>query len=201
MIASRLTHNAPASGLIKYWIGRIFMAATGWRVTGAIPPYKKFVLIGAHHTSNWDFPFGLAMTFMFRLKTQWMAKHTLFRWPMGIFMRALGGIAVDRTRSQGITEQMTQALKQADKMVVMIAPSGTRKKAPHWKSGFYHIAHQANVPIVCASLDFKHKVANIGLSFMLSGDIKKDMDRIRDYYKNIQARYPGKVTPVKLAEE
>ncbi len=177
------------------------MAITGWRVTGEVPPYKKFVLIGAHHTSNWDFPFGLAMTFIFRIKTQWMAKHTLFRWPMGIFMRALGGIAVDRKRSQGITEQMTQALEQADKMVIMIAPSGTRKKAPHWKSGFYRIAHQANVPIVCASLDFKHKVANIGLSLMPSGDVKKDMDRIREYYKDIQARYPDKVTPVRLAEE
>ncbi|MDA3870047.1 MAG: lysophospholipid acyltransferase family protein [Gammaproteobacteria bacterium] len=201
MIPARLTHNAPASSLIKYWIGRIFMAITGWRVTGEVPPYKKFVLIGAHHTSNWDFPFGLAMTFIFRIKTQWMAKHTLFRWPMGIFMRALGGIAVDRKRSQGITEQMTQALEQADKMVIMIAPSGTRKKAPHWKSGFYRIAHQANVPIVCASLDFKHKVANIGLSLMPSGDVKKDMDRIREYYKDIQARYPDKVTPVRLAEE
>lgn len=201
MIGASVIHNTATSGIIKYWIGRALMTSLGWQVTGQLPADKKFVLIGAHHTSNWDFPLGLAMTFVFRLKTRWLAKHTLFFWPMGIFMRALGGIAINRTRSKGATEQLTNALKQAEQLVIMIAPSGTRKKAPHWKSGFYHIAQQANVPIVCASLDFKHKVANIGLSLMPSGDVKTDMDRIRDYYKDIHARYPEWVTPVRLAEE
>ena len=201
MISKKLTHNAPSSGLIKYWIGRAFMAIFGWSVTGQLPPDKKFVLIGAPHTTNWDLPIGLALTYIFRLKVRWMGKHTLFRGVHGFFMRALGGVAVDRTQSHGVVEQMANAFKQADRLVVLIAPSGTRKKMPHWKSGFYHIAFQANVPIVCGYLDYQRKEANLGFSFVPTGNINLDMDRVREYYKNVHAKYPQNTTPVRLAEE
>lgn len=177
------------------------MTLSGWKVTGTLPADKKFVLIGAPHTSNWDFPFGLCTTFIFRLKVRWLGKDALFRWPMGIVMRALGGIAVDRSNPNGVVGQLAQELKQADKLIIMIAPSGTRKKMPHWKSGFYHIAQQANVPIVCGYLDFQKKEANLGFSFLPGGNIKQDMDRIRAYYEKVQAKYPETSTPVKLAEE
>lgn len=201
MIGTKITHNAPASGLIKYWLGRLFMLILGWKVTGQFPADKKFVLIGAPHTSNWDFFLGLALTFIFRLKTRWMGKDALFKGMSGVIMRALGGIAVDRANSSGVVGQMAEALKQADKLTILLAPSGTRKKMPNWKSGFYHIAHQANVPIVCGYLDFERKEANIGLSFMPSGNIKQDMDLIREYYDGIHAKYPVNTTPVALAEE
>ena len=201
MIGSKITHNAPASGLIKYWMARLYFLLTGWKVTGELPQDKKFVLIGAPHTSNWDFPIGLALTFVFRLKTRWMGKHTLFEGVKGFIMRALGGIAVDRSHPNGVVGQMAEALKHADQLVIMLAPSGTRKKMPNWKSGFYHIAHQANVPIVCGYLDFNNKEANIGLTLMPTGNVKQDMALIREYYEGISAKYPEMSTPVILAEE
>jgi len=201
MIGTEITHNAPRSGLIKYWIGRLFMAVMGWQVTGAFPAHKKFVLIGAPHTSNWDFFLGLATIYIFRVKTRWLGKDALFIGPLGIILRALGGVAVDRSHPNGVVGQMSNELKQADQLVIMLAPGGTRKKMPNWKSGFYHIAHQANVPIVCGYLDFKNKKTHIGLSFTPSGDVKKDMDRIRDYYKDSYAKKPEMLTPVRLAEE
>ena len=201
MIGTRITHNAPSSGLIKYWIGRAFMAITGWKLTGQLPPDKKFVFIGAPHTSNWDFPIGIALTFIFRLKTRWMGKDALFKGVRGMFMRSLGGIAVDRAHPHGVVGQMAGELKQAEQLVIMLAPSGTRKKMPRWKSGFYHIAQEANVPVVCGYLDFQRKEANIGLSFLPTGNIKKDMDKVREYYKDISAKYPEMTAPVRLAEE
>lgn len=201
MIGTQVSHNAASTGLIKYWFGRAFMTVSGWTVTGELPPDKKFVLIGAPHTSNWDFPFSLVTMFIFRLKVCWLGKDTLFRWPSGFFMRALGGIAIDRSNPHGVVGQMADALKQADQLVIMLAPSGTRKKMPHWRSGFYHIAHQANVPIVCSSLDYKRKQAHLGYSFNPTGDIKSDMNKVREYYKDIHAKYPEKATPVSLAEE
>jgi len=201
MIGTGVTHNAPISGLIKYWIARIFMMLMGWNVTGELPADKKFVLIGAPHTSNWDFVLGLSTTAIFRVKPCWLGKDTLFRGLPGILMRALGGIAIDRQHHNGVVGQMATALKQADRLVIMLAPSGTRKKMTYWRSGFYHIAHQANVPIVCGYLDYKKKRAHLGLSLLPTGDVGKDMDRIRDFYKGINAKYPEKSTPVKLLDE
>ena len=201
MLGANVTHNAPRSGLFKYWLGHLVMALTGWQVSGEFPAHKKFVLIGAPHTSNWDFFLGLATIFIFRVKARWLGKDAMFVGPLGFLLRTFGGVAVDRSHPQGVVGQMANELKQADQLVIMLAPSGTRKKMPHWKSGFYHIAHQANVPIVCGSLDFKNKKTHIGLSFTPTGDIKKDMDRIRDYYKDSSAKKPELSTPVRLAEE
>ena len=128
MIGAKLTHNASVSGLIKYWLARIFMTLSGWKVTGELPADKKFVLIGGPHTSNWDFVFGLSTTFIFRLKPRWLGKDVLFNGPAGILMRALGGIAIDRSNAHGVVGQMVTQLKQADQLVIMLAPSGTRKK-------------------------------------------------------------------------
>lgn len=201
MKGTQLSHNGPASGLMKYWLARIFMTIAGWTVTGELPPNKKFVLIGAPHTSNWDFPFGLLTTFIFRLRVRWLGKNALFRWPLGILMRRLGGIAIDRAHQNGVVGQMVHALEQADQLVIMLAPSGTRRKTSHWRSGFYHIAHQAKVPVVCGSLDYKKKEANLGLSFIPTGNITHDMDRIRDYYNGIQGKHTTMETTIRLMEE
>ncbi|MDH5388870.1 MAG: lysophospholipid acyltransferase family protein [Gammaproteobacteria bacterium] len=201
MIGVKVTHNAPSSGLFRYWLARAFMAIMGWNVTGKFPDDKKFVLIGAPHTSNWDFFLGLATIFIFRVKAQWLAKDSIFIWPVGILLRSLGGIPIDRKNAHGVVGQMADALTQSEQQVILLAPSGTRKKMPNWRSGFYHIAHQANVPIVCGSLDFKTKQANIGLSLLPTGNIEKDMDKIRQYYKEINAKYPEMETSVRLAEE
>ena len=201
MIGTKITHNAPASGLIKYWIARLFIAVTGWSVIGGFPTDKKFVLIGAPHTSNWDFFLGLSTIFIFRVKARWLAKDAIFLWPLSVLLRALGGIAINRQHPHGVVGQMVNLLMHSDREVILLAPSGTRKKMPNWRSGFYHIALQANVPIVCGSVDFKQKQVHIGLSLLPTGDVKKDMDCIRNYYKDVHAKYPEMETPVRLAEE
>jgi len=174
------------------------MAIIGWKVTGELPPDKKFVLIGAPHTSNWDFFLGLATIFIFRIKARWLAKDAIFIWPVSVLLRSLGGKPVNRQHPHGVVGQMVNTLTQSEQQVIMLAPSGTRKKMPNWKSGFYHIAQQANVPVVCAYLDFRRKEANIGLSFIPTGNVKQDMDMVREYYKDIHAKFPEKVTLVGL---
>lgn len=201
MIDPGLNHKAPASGLIKYWLGRFWFAVTGWTAVGEFPPDKKFVLVGAHHTSNWDFLFGMGAIFIYRLKASWMGKDALFKWPLGFFMRLLGGMAIDRKSQHGVVEQIAEQLKKADHLVIMLAADGTRKKMEYWKSGFYWIAHKAQVPIVCGYLDYANKRACIGLSFVPTGNVKQDMDRIRDFYKDVKGRVREKQTPVRLSDE
>lgn len=201
MIGPQLTHKAPASGLLKYWLARTFLRLTGWDVIGQVPPATNFVLIGAHHTSNWDFVLGLCATYVFRLKVSWMGKDSLFRWPFGYVMRALGGIAVDRSSPHGVVSQIVQQLKHSNGLAVMIAPEGTRKKKENWKSGFYWIARQAQVPIVCGYLDYERKQACIGLSILPSDNVEQDMDRIREFYQDVIPRKSEKVSPVRLRDE
>jgi len=201
MIGPGLTHNAPASGLIKYWLARCWFWLTGWEVIGEVPADKKFILLGAHHTSNWDFPFGLCAIFIFRLKASWMGKDTLFKWPLGFFMRSLGGIAIDRRSHHGVVEQTAEQFKNAEQLVIMLAADGTRKKMQCWKSGFYWIAHKAQVPVVCGYIDYANKRACIGLSFVPTGNVKQDMDRIREFFQNIEGRKPENQTPVRLSDE
>jgi 1-acyl-sn-glycerol-3-phosphate acyltransferase len=201
MIGPELIHNAPTSGLIKYWLGRCWFGLTGWKAVGEFPPDKKFVIVAAPHTSNWDFPYGMSALFIYRLKTSWMGKDTLFKWPLGVFLRALGGMAIDRSSHHGVVEQTAEQLKNAEQLVIMLAADGTRTKLECWKSGFYWIAHKAQVPIVCGYLDYANKRACVGLSFVPTGNVKQDMDRIREFFQNIEGRKPEKQTPVRLNDE
>ena len=201
MLSHKVTHNGPTSGVIKYWIGRILMGVFGWDVVGQVPVGDRFVLVGAPHTSNWAFPFTLAAVFIFRLKISWLGKDTLFKKPFGGVMRWLGGIPVDRTSEHGVVDQIARQFRESDRLVVAIGPEGTRKKRDYWKSGFYWIAYNAQVPILCGYLDYGRKEACLGLSFIPTGDIKKDMDRIRDFYQGIQGKHPELTTRIRLVDE
>ena len=201
MIGPKLTHNGPSSGIVTYWIGRLWLRLFGWDVKGQIPDDKKYVLIGAAHTSNWDFPFGIAALYVYRLKISWIGKKELFKWPYGWFMRWLGGIPVDRKSPKGIAMQLVQKLRSSEKLILVIAPSGTRKKMDFWKSGFYRIAFHAQVPIVCGYIDFEKKEALVGLKLMPTGNIKKDMDKIRGFFEGVKGKYPEMMTPVRLKDE
>jgi len=201
MFSSKITHNGPISGLIPYWIGRLWMWFFCWDVVGQIPVGEKFVLIGAPHTSNWDFPFGLFALYIFRLKVSWIGKDTLFEKPFGGIMRWLGGIAINRDSQHGVVEQIAKQLRESRKLAIAIAPSGTRKRRNYWKSGFYWIAHAAQVPILCGYLDYGNRKACLGLCFVPTGNVKEDMDRIRDFYKGIQGKYPEMATRIRLRDE
>ncbi|MGD8369932.1 MAG: lysophospholipid acyltransferase family protein [Syntrophobacterales bacterium] len=197
----KITHTGPVSGMISYWIGRFWMWLFGWDVVGQVPPGGKFVLIGAPHTSNWDFPFALAALYVFRLKISWLGKHTLFKKPFGNVMRWLGGIPINREIQENVVDQIVKQFRTSQQLVVVLAPSGTRKKRDYWKSGFYWIANSAQVPILCGYLDYYRKKACLGLSFLPTGDVKKDMDRIRDFYEGVQGKQAELATRIRLIDE
>lgn len=201
MRGTEMTHTAPVSGPIAYGLGRLWMRLFGWQVEGQVPEGGKFVLIGAPHTSNWDFPFTLATAAVLRLRMSWLAKDSAFKGLLGPVMRALGGIPINRSSPQGMVGQLVAQFNQSEQLVIAIAPSGTRKQTDYWKSGFYRIASAAQVPILCGYLDYRRKRAGVGLSFVPTGDVGRDMDRIREFYKEFQGKKPGLATRIRLADE
>jgi 1-acyl-sn-glycerol-3-phosphate acyltransferase len=187
--------------LFPRWLGQLWLNIFGWKLIGQAPDLPKYILIAAPHTSNWDLPFMLAAAAILRVRISWMGKNTLFKWPFGGVMRWLGGIPIDRSRPSGVVLQIVRMLKKSERLILAVPPSGTRKKRDYWKSGFYWIAHTAKVPIVCAYLDYGKKEAGLGLTFIPSGDVRADMDRIRTFYQDIQGKHPELVSTMRLREE
>jgi 1-acyl-sn-glycerol-3-phosphate acyltransferase len=191
----------PRSGYIKYIIGLIGMKLAGWKVQIDELNHDKVVIIAAPHTSNWDFVVVMGTVFLARIKFSWMAKESLFKNPLGLFMRALGGIPIDRANAKDVVGGTIKAFNQSEKLFIGITPSGTRKKTEYWKSGFYRIAIGAKVPIACGYLDYKRKVAGIGLTFIPTGNISKDMDRIREFYQQKMGKHPELTSIIRLKNE
>ncbi len=167
------------------------LKAAGWRIEGALPALDKFVVIGAHHTSNWDFMLFLAAKFVLRLNARWFAKHTLFRRPFGGLLRRWGGIPIRRHLKLNTVDQAVQAFRDSREMMLIISPEGTRKKVERWKMGFYHIARGAGVPVVLAALDYGNRRIVIGEPFWPSGDEAADLGRMLAFYRPFVPRKPA----------
>jgi 1-acyl-sn-glycerol-3-phosphate acyltransferase len=183
---------------MKTWIAERILRAAGWRVVGQTPDVPKYVIIAAPHTSNWDLFYSLLLAAYFRINLNWIGKHTLFRWPFGIFLKWLGGIPVDRRGRHNFVDQVALVFKSRDRMALLITPEGTRKKAPYWKSGFYYIALGAQVPIVLGFVDFASKTAGIGPIIRPSGDIEEDMQLLRGFYSPMRGKYPDAMGEVRI---
>jgi 1-acyl-sn-glycerol-3-phosphate acyltransferase len=196
----RLAHDGPPTPWLLYWVGRAWMALAGWTVEGSVPG-PKGVIIGAPHTSNWDGVFLLAAGWIFRVKLSWVGKHTLFRFPFGGLLRALGGIPIDRGAPQGLVGQLTERFAATERLFVTIPPEGTRRFVPYWKSGFYWVAREANVPIVLGFLDYGRKVAGLGPTLHPTGDVRADMDRIRAFYEGIEGYHRDQRGRIRLQVE
>ncbi len=156
----------------------------GWKAIGEEIEKPKLVLIAAPHTSNWDFPLMLLVVLKLRLQVFWMGKHTLFSFPLSGLMKWLGGIPIDRSKSHNVVDDIVIQYQQNDKFIVLIPPEGTRKKVKQWKTGFYHIANNAKVPILMGYVDASKKEAGLADFFQPSGDIENDMQEIRAFYAN-----------------
>ena len=182
-------------------VGSVYLRLTGWRVQGRFPDAAKAVVIAAPHTSNWDMPLMLAIAWVLDIHPAWLGKRELFRWPFGWMMRRLGGVPVDRTVHQNLVQQAVARFETVDRLHLVIPPSGTRSRAMYWRSGFYHIARGARVPIVCAFLDYRRRIGGIGPVVQASGDIAGDMLHIRAFYTGITGKFPALTTPVRLLEE
>jgi len=183
--------------MLKFFSKKILELA-GWQLNIDLPKEKKFVLIGAPHTSNWDFPLAMLTFWTLDLKIYWVAKKQMFWGPLHYLFTAIGGIPVDRKSSTGFIEQIAKRIEEADEMVLTISPEGTRSKTENWKSGFYHIATTANVPVCLAYVDYSKK--KLGFSQMMypSGDIDSDMEVIAEFYKEIKGKQPKNQGPVRL---
>ena len=186
---------------VLHYIGRFWLWINGWHVKANLPADKKYIIVGGPHTSNWDFPFGLAMFYTLKIRLSWMGKSTLFKPPVGGLMRALGGVAIDRSSQHGLVDQMVGKFEKTDNLIIGLAPKGTRKQTQYWKSGFYWIAYKANVPIVCCYLDYRKKCANIGLTIIPTGNVTADMDLIRAFYQGIEGKRPENADCIRLKEE
>ena len=158
------------------------LKVVGWTSIGSKAPIPKYVLIGAPHTSNWDFPLMLMIVLKLRLRIFWMGKHTLFPFPFGWLMRWLGGIPIDRKASHNVVNETVRQYRENDELIVLIPPEGTRAKVDRWKTGFYHIAKNANVPILLGYVDAENKVAGFADFFTPTEDLEQDMLEIRQFY-------------------
>lgn len=192
--------GARARGLTAT-IGRLYLRLFGWRLEGALPPIDKAVVIAAPHTSNWDLPHMLAVSWALGVRPSWLGKREIFRFPFGGVMRWFGGLPVERGVRANVVEQAAQRFAAAQRLFLVVPPSGTRSRATHWKSGFLHIARQARVPILCAFLDYRRRAGGIGPAIDPTGVAAIDMPLIRAFYANISAKYPELTTPVRLVEE
>jgi 1-acyl-sn-glycerol-3-phosphate acyltransferase len=161
-----------------------FLRLSGWRVEGALPPNTaKSVLIAAPHTSNWDLPYTLMVCFVLRLTPYWMGKASIFRAPFGGLMRWLGGIAVDRSKSNNLVAASAEAIRAADfSLQLIVPPQGTRSQERQWKTGFYYIAQAAQVPIVLAYMDYANKRSGLGPVYVPTGDMAADLAAIQAFY-------------------
>ena len=166
-------------------IPKLIFKMAGWKAVGGIPPeIKKCVLVAAPHTSNWDFVYGLCALSIMGIKLNYLAKKELFHFPIKRFLISLGGIAVDRSKSNSLVDSMVKLFNENEQLILMVPPEGTRKKVDKWKTGFYYTALNANVPIVLGILDYAKKEAYIGKLFEPTGDITKDFEFFREFYKN-----------------
>ena len=181
--------DTPIVRTIIRWISIIFLKIFQWRTVGTLPDIPKFVMIAAPHTSNWDFPIMMFITFKLKGKLYWMGKSSLFKKPFGGLFKWLGGIPIDRNRSNNVVGQMVATFNTMDRLILTIPPSGTRKRVSKWKSGFYHIATGAKVPVVLGFIDFQRKTGGIGPVVTLTGDMEDDMKGIRSFYADIEGKY------------
>jgi 1-acyl-sn-glycerol-3-phosphate acyltransferase len=173
------------------WLGRTILKLGGWRMHGAFPDLPKLVIIAAPHSSGWDAVWGLAAKLALGADVRFMAKAELFRGPLGWLLRLLGGTPVDRFAARGAVEQMIGRISAAPAYWLAIAPEGTRRRVERWRSGFWHIARAAEVPVLCAYFHYPERVIGIGPCIELTDDMEADMARIRAFYQPWLGKHRG----------
>ncbi|KPF90082.1 acyltransferase [Novosphingobium sp. AAP83] len=168
-----------------------FYRMRGWKAHGAPPADGRCVIIAAPHTSNWDFLYFIGLTEDLGLMPHFMAKDSLFRWPLGRFMRDMGGVPVVRSSRQNVVDAMAAEFARRDRFMLTIAPEGTRGKVGQWRTGFYHIAMKAGVPLVVGMMDYGTKTGGLGPAIWPTGDYDADMAKIFEYYRKVTPKHPS----------
>jgi 1-acyl-sn-glycerol-3-phosphate acyltransferase len=192
----------PRRSVLLEYPARFLLWISGWRVVGDLPPLSKYVIIIAPHTSHWDTILFSAGACALRLKGHFMVKHTAFWGPSGWLLRRFGGIPVNREEKNGasLVDQAIAAFREREHVVLVLAPEGTRARQEEWRSGFYRIAEGANVPVQLVYADFKKKEVGAGPLVEVTGDVDRDLEIIRDFYAQVEARHPERFSPVQFRE-
>jgi 1-acyl-sn-glycerol-3-phosphate acyltransferase len=186
MLSIAQNNQSPQSGnAFSKWIGRTVFSLMGWQLNGAFPSEKKYVICIAPHTSNWDFVVAVALLLATGLKVSFLAKHSLFIWPFSMLLHKIGAIGVNRASAHGVVGQMVEQFNHQDKLILAIAPEGTRATVKQWKVGFIHIAHGGQVPILPMAFDYAKKQIVVGSLIDLCGDIETDLTTVKAFYLGI----------------
>ena len=183
------------------YIMKALLRVLGWKLVGQLPEDKKYVIIFAPHTSNWDFVLMLMVRFCFKMKVAFLGKHTLFKPPFGWFFRMLGGVPVVRSSTNNVVDQVAAIIQERDEIQFTLAPEGTRSYKPYWKSGFYHIALKAQVPILMTFLDTKTKEIGIGDLLYPSGNQEQDLEAIRAFYNDKAGIKPELASDIRFEDK
>lgn len=193
--------RAPRGTGTRRLAARAFWRVSRWRlVTSRVPADGAGVLIGAPHTSNWDFALMLGIAWEAGLPLRWLGKHTLFRGPAGPLMRAIGGIPVDRRNPTGLVDEVVARLRAGERFYLVVTPEGTRSGSG-WKSGFYRIARAADLPVTLGYVDRTTMTTGLGPTLRMTGDVAADMDRIRAFYADKSGLVPQRRTEPRLRDE
>jgi 1-acyl-sn-glycerol-3-phosphate acyltransferase len=182
-------------------LARALLRWSGWRLVGSAPDVSHCVIVFAPHTSSWDFPLLLGVRAAFGRRVAYLAKDSLFRFPLGGLLRLTGAVPVDRSQANGLVGALTEAFRERPELWLAMSPEGTRDYTEHWKSGFYHVARSANVPVLLAFIDAGRRECGLGPLVALSGDAEADMARLRAFYADKRGIHPERTSLVRFEED
>lgn len=171
------------------WLGSFLLARLGFKLAGELPNEPRFIILGVPHTSNWDFIIVMLVMLKLNLQINWIAKQSMFRWPFVGLLKKMGGVPIDRAAAGSVVEATVQALKSEERLIIVLAPEGTRSATPVWKTGFHRIAKGADVPIVLGNLDYKRKVLTLGPTMHAGEDTEADIKKIREHYIDAEPKH------------
>lgn len=181
---------------MKTLIAKLYFFLFRWKLDAHLTPEMRHsVLIGAPHTSNWDFPVALCALWLLRLRARYLIKDYYTKSWFGLLFRWTGAVGVDLNQSTNMVQLSIAFLKSNKPMTIVLAPEGSRTAVPRWKTGFYHIALGAAVPISLGYLDYKSRTAGIGPCFYPTGDFEKDMNFIAEFYLDKTGKFPKQYNP------
>lgn len=186
---------------LRSYIAKLILYVFGWRGVGKRPEKNKSIMLAVPHTSNWDFVWLMLFSWSFKVKINWMGKHTLFKNPWGIFMKFLGGVPVFRSSANNLVDQMIENFHLRDEFHLVIPPEGTRGKREYWKSGFYYIALGSKVPVTLAFLDYSTKSGGFGPQIEMTGNEVEDLEKIREFYKSYLGKHPDRMSAIKFKQK
>ena len=199
-----MTHEIRTPSLLSRLFRKALVAIYrrhGWSAHGEVPEQRKFVLIAAPHTSNWDFLYFIGLTEELGIMPHFMAKKSLFRWPWKNFLLDMGGVPVDRSSNRNYVQAMIEEFNARKEFMLTIAPEGTRGTVRAWKTGFYHIAMGAGVPIVVGMMDYGTKTGGLGPAIWPTGDYVADMKKVAEVYVSVTPKHPAKGMTGVIAKE